>query len=57
MKNFWLEDNLNIYIDMMRMRSKTLKISFNSFVNQFETRKKKEQENVIYKNDKIMITK
>ena len=57
MKNFWLEDNLNIYIDMMRMRSKTLKISFNSFVNQFETRKKKEQENVIYRNDKIMITK
>lgn len=57
LKNFWLEDNLNIYIDMMRMRSKTLKISFNSFVNQFETRKKKEQENVIYKNDKIMITK
>jgi len=33
LKNFWMEDNLNIYIDMMKMRSKTLQISFNSFVN------------------------
>lgn len=31
-RSFWLEDNLNIFIDMMRLRSKTLCISFKGFV-------------------------
>ena len=56
-RSFWLEDNLNIFVDMMRLRSKTLCISFKDFVQQYEARKKKEQEDTIFKNDNILITK
>lgn len=57
LKNFWLEDNLEIFINVFRMRSKTLKISFNNFAQQYEQRKEAEKQNTIYKNDNILITK
>ena len=57
LKNFWLEDNLNVHIDMLRLRSKTLKVSMNAFSQQYEARKKKEAEDTIFKNKNILITK
>lgn len=57
LKNFWLEDNLNIHMGLFKLRQKTMKISMNSFVTQFETRQKKEKESTIFKNDNILITK
>lgn len=55
--NYWLEDNLSMWIDMLRLRSKTLRVSLNNFVTQYEARMKKETENTIYKNDNIQIMK
>lgn len=49
LKNFWLEDNLQIWIDLFRLKQKTLKISLDSFVKQNEARKKLEAEKVIKK--------
>ena len=57
LRNYWLEDNLNIHIDMLRIRSKTLHISMSSFVQQYEARMKKEAENTLFKNENILITK
>ena len=47
LKNFWLEDNLGIWIDLFRMKQKTLNISLDSFVKQSEARKKEEESKVI----------
>lgn len=49
--NYWLEDNLKIWIDLFRLRSKTMKISYSRFIEQYEARMKKENENTIFKND------
>ena len=57
LKNFWLEDNLNIHIDLNRLRSKTLKISLTNFINQYEARKQKEAEATLFKNENIQILK
>lgn len=57
LKNFWLEDNLNIHIDLNRLRSKTLKISLTNFIKQYEARKKKEAEATLFKNENIQILK
>ena len=58
LRNFWLEDNLNIYVDLFRLRQKTLTVSMKSFGEQYEARKKKEAENTIFKNENgITITK
>lgn len=57
LKNFWLEDNLNIYTDMFRLRQKSIKISANSFLRQYEERMKAEAEKTIFKNDNIAITR
>lgn len=57
LRNYWLEDNLNVHIDMFRLRSKTLQISMNSFAQQYEARKKKVVEDTIFKNENILITK
>lgn len=56
-KNLWLEDNLNVHIDLMRLRQKTLPVSLNAFVTQYDARKKQEAENTIFKNENILITK
>jgi len=49
-KNYWLEDNLNIFIDLFKMRSKTLTVSLSSFSKQYEEKKKKDEENQVFKN-------
>jgi len=46
-----------MWVDMLRMRSKTLAVSMNSFAVQYEARKKIEDENTIFKNDNIQILK
>jgi len=56
-KNFWLEDNLNVHIDLLKLRQKTLNVSLSNFAKQYEARKAQEKENTIYKNDNILITK
>jgi len=57
LNNYWLEDNMNMWIDMLRMRNKTLRVSMNSFASQYEARKKKEAEDTLLKNENIQIVK
>lgn len=57
LKNFWLEDNLGIYIDMFRLRQKTFNVSLEAFRAGFEQKKKIEAENTIFKNENIHILK
>lgn len=54
---YWLEDNMSMWVDMLRMRNKTLVVSINNFATQYEARKKKEDANTIFKNDNIQILK
>lgn len=56
-QNFWLEDNLRIFVDMNRLRQKTLSISMSNFAEQYEKRKENDQQNTIYKNANIQIMK
>lgn len=49
LKNFWLEDNLGIWIDLFRMKQKTLNVSLDAFVKQSEARKKEEEAKIIKK--------
>ena len=46
-----------MWVDMLKLRNKTLNISFNNFVTQHEARLKTEAENTIYKNENIQIMK
>lgn len=55
--NFWIEDNLSVYIDRFRMRQKALAVSLDCFVKQYDARKQKEKENTIFRNDNILITR
>jgi len=57
LKNFWMEDNLQVFIDMFRLRQKSIQVSMDFFVKQYDERKKAERENTIYKNGEILITK
>lgn len=57
LNGYWLENNMSMWVDMLRMRSKTLAVSMNSFAVQYEARKKIEDENTIFKNDNIQILK
>lgn len=45
--NFWLEDNLNIWVDLMRLKQKTLNISISNVMAQIEARKAEEQKKQI----------
>lgn len=54
---YWLEDNMNIWIDMLRLRNKPYNVSISVFAKSYEERKKKEQESTIFKNDNIQILK
>lgn len=56
-RNFWMEDNLQIFIDLYRLRQKAINVSLNTFVQQYAARKKAEKENTVFKNDNILITK
>ena len=55
--SFWLEDNLNVHIDLLRLRQKTLNVSLSHFAKQYEARKEAEKKNTIFKNENILITK
>lgn len=56
-KNYWLEDNLGIWIELFRMRSKSLSISMNAFATQYEQRKQQAAANTIYNDGNVLITK
>lgn len=56
-KNFWLEDNLNIWIDLCRIRPKTAKFSMANIIQQYMQRKKAEMEQTIFNNENISIMK
>lgn len=54
-KNFWLEDNLNIWIDLCRIRPKTISFSMSNIIQQYTQRKKTEKEQTVFKNENISI--
>lgn len=56
-KNFWLEDNLHIHVDFMRLRQKTLNVSLGQFVTQYEEKRAQEAANTIFSNGNVAITK
>ena len=47
LRNFWLEDNLNIWVDLMRLKQKTLNISISNVMAQIAARKAEEQKKTI----------
>ena len=47
LRNFWLEDNLNIWVDLMRLKQKTLNISISNVMAQIAARKAEEQKKQI----------
>lgn len=51
LNNFWLEDNLNIWLDIFRLRQKTLCVSMKHFVNSYEKRQEEEQKKLIAKSE------
>ena len=56
-KNFWLEDNLSIWIDLLRLRQKTARFSIRGVVQQYKQRQAVETEQTIFKNENIYILK
>lgn len=40
LKNFWMEDNLGVWVSLFRLRQKTLTVSLSHFSEQYEARKK-----------------
>ena len=57
-KNFWLEDNIEVYVNMFRPpKRKTMNIVLDLYAKAYEERVRKEAECAIYKNDNILITK
>lgn len=48
LKNYWLEDNLDIWINIFRLRQKGLSISYNAFKTQYEQKNKTEEENTLF---------
>lgn len=47
-KNFWLEDNLDIYINLFSLRQKVLNISLKHYIEIVEKNKQAEKENTIF---------
>lgn len=56
-QNFWLEDNLKIFIDLARLRQKTITVSLKLFGEQYEARKREAAKNTILANENIAIMK
>lgn len=57
LRNFWMEDNLQIFTDLFRLRQKSINVSMDFFSRQYESRKKAERENAIFRNENILIAK
>lgn len=49
-KNFWLEDNLNIFIDLFRMRNKCIDLSLDTYLQKKAEREKWLTEHALYTN-------
>lgn len=47
LRNFWLEDNLNIWIDLLRLKQKTLNVSLSNVMSQIEARAAEQQKKTI----------
>ena len=47
LNNFWMEDNLNIWIDLMRLREKSTSCSLSAYIKS----KKEQEQEVIYSNE------
>ena len=54
---FFLEDNLGLFLDRFRLRQKSVPVSLDVFVKQYEERKRRERENVIFKKGEVLITR
>ena len=48
LKNFWLEDNLGIHIDLKRLRQKPLNISLKLLAKNYEAMQKIEKDNTLF---------
>lgn len=48
---------MSVHTDMFRLRQKTIPVSLDFFVGQYERRRKAEDENAIFRNENILITK
>ena len=49
--NYWLEDNMQIWLDLFRLKQKYLHISFNAFAKQYEAKQQQKNETPIFKNE------
>ena len=49
--NYWLEDNMQIWLDLFRLRQKYLHVSFNAFARQYEAKEQKKDEKPIFKGE------
>ena len=56
-KNYWLEDNLDIWINLSKLRPKCPKFGLSGIIQQYLEHKKVKEESIIYKNENIEITK
>ena len=56
-KSFWQEDNLKIWLDMFKPRQKGLMVFLDAFTKQYASRKAKEKENTLFKNENVWIMK
>lgn len=53
--NYWLEDNMKIWVDMFRLRNKPLSINFDFFAKQYKSNLEYEKNHTLFKNENIMI--
>ena len=58
LKNFWLEDNINIWVDLFKLRQKTMTYNLSTYPKMLAEKARLEKENILFKNDKgIMVVK
>lgn len=57
LNNYWLEDNLNIWTNILKLRQKTVTVSISKFEENLVKAKELEEKNTIFKNDNIQILK
>lgn len=51
LNNYWLEDNMSIWVDMFRLKQKTMQVSFKAFNMQYQKKIEEEQKNAIAKSE------
>ena len=51
LKNFWLEDNIDVWVRLMQLRQKPLSFSLKSVGEQFAAKKEQEEKKTIFKTD------